>query len=273
MEFLTNEDKGTEAATAEQKKQDSERKAFRRLAKRIKETFSRLNIVLMMDSLYAAGPIFSICRVNNWDYMINFKKGSMSSIYKEAESLMGLTPENTLEIMWGDRKQTYSYINGIDYEFYNTDTEKKNRMKLNVVKCHEEWEETKADGTKEKKETTYVWLSSKEITKENVFKHCTLIARYRWQIENNILVEKHQGYGYEHSYALSVKALKGYHYLSKIAHMIMTIVMISVEVADKVKEVGKRGFVRYVKKCIESSVLQLTKTRDNKEYYLQLVAA
>ena len=37
----------------------------------------------------------------------------------------------------------------------------------------------KADGKIEKKTTTYVWLSSKQITKENVFKHCTQIARYQ----------------------------------------------------------------------------------------------
>lgn len=271
-EFLTNKDAGNENASAEQKKQDSELKAFRRLAKRIKETFSKLRIVLMMDSLYAAGPIFSICRDYNWDYMINFKKGSMPSVYKEAEGLMEITPENALETMWGDRKQTYTFINEIDYEFYNTDIGKKNRVKLNVVKCCEEWQEVKSDGSIEKKGTTYVWLSSKEITKENVFKRCTLIARYRWQIENNILVEKHQGYGYEHSYAISVNALKGYHYLSKIAHMIMTMVMMSSEVIDKVKEVGKRGFVRYIKKCLESNVLQLKETRSNREHYLQLVA-
>lgn len=124
----------------------------------------------------------------------------------------------------------------------NKDTGKKNRLKLNVVKCHEEWEERKADGRIEKKETTYVWLSSRPISKTNVFRRCTLIARYRWQIENNILVEKHQGYGYEHSYALNVNALKGYHYLSKIAHMVMTIVMMSSGVIEKVNEVGKLGF-------------------------------
>ncbi len=130
----------------------------------------------------------------------------------------------------------------------------------------------KADGSIEKKETTYVWLSSKPITMTNVFKRCTLIARYRWQIENNILVEKHQGYGYEHSFAINANALKGYHYLSKIAHMIMTLVMMSSEVIDKVREVGKRGFVRFLRKCIESNVLELRKTKSKKKYYLQLVA-
>ena len=271
-EFLTNKDIGNVTTSAEQRKNDCERRAFRRLAKRIKKTFPRLRIVLMMDSLYAIGPVFSICRDYNWDYMINFKSGSMPAVYEEAEKLMKLTPENTLETQWGDRKQTYTYINGIDYEYYNTDTRVKNRLKLNVVKCHEEWQEKKADGSIEKKETTYVWLSSKLITMTNVFKRCTLIARYRWQIENNILVEKHQGYGYEHSFAINANALKGYHYLSKIAHMIMTLVMMSSEVIDKVREVGKRGFVRFLRKCIESNVLELRKTKSKKKYYLQLVA-
>lgn len=271
-EFLTNTDIGNETSSAEQRKNDCERRAFRRLAKRIKEAFPRLRIVLMMDSLYATGPVFSICRDNSWDYMINFKSGSMPAVYKEAEELMRLTPENTLETQWGDRKQTYTYSNELDYEYYNADTGKKNRIKLNVVKCVEEWQEVRADKSVEEKVTTYVWLSSKPITKKNVFKCCTLIARYRWQIENNILVEKHQGYGYEHSFATNANALKGYHYLSKIAHMIMTLVMMSSEVNDKVRAVGKRGFIRFLKKCLESNVLELKKTKSNKEYYLQLVA-
>lgn len=271
-EFLTNKDIEKENGPEEKKKQDCELKAFYRLAARIKEAFPRLRIVLMMDGLYAAGPVFCICREYHWDYMITLKRGSIPSLYKEAETLMGLTPGNTLETMWGDRKQTYTYINEVDYEYADKDTGKKRRLKLNVVKCHEEWEEAKADGRIEQKETTYVWLSSRPISKTNVFRRCTLIARYRWQIENNILVEKHQGYGYEHSYALNVNALKGYHYLSKIAHMVMTIVMMSLKVIDKVNEVGKRGFVIYLKKCLGSTVLEFRKTRSNKEYYLQLAA-
>ena len=86
--------------------------------------------------------------------MINFKSGSMRAVYKEAEDLMRFTPENTVEVMWGERNQTYTYINELDYEYYNTDTGKKNRLKLNVVKCREEWQEIKADGRIERKETT-----------------------------------------------------------------------------------------------------------------------
>lgn len=179
-EFLTNKDIEKETDSKEKKKQDCERKAFKRLAARIKETFPRLRITLMMDSLYATGPVFSLCRDNNWDYMINFKEGSIPTLYEEAEKLMRLTPENTVKTKWGDREQTYTYVNEVEYEYLNGGTGKKNRLKLNMVKCQEEWTEQKADGTKEKKETTYVWLSPKKFTEKNVFRRCTLIGRYRW---------------------------------------------------------------------------------------------
>jgi len=273
-EFLTNKDIENETDTMDKKKQDCERNAFKRLAERLKKTFPRLGIVLMMDSLYANGPVFSICRKNHWDYMINFKKGSISTVYEEAEALMKYTPEDSVSVMWGDRRQLYSYCNEIDYEYeYEADgIKKKNRLKLNVVRCEEEWEEKKADGSIEEKETTYVWLSSKKLTKTNVFRRCTMIARYRWQIENNFLVEKHQGYGYSHCYALNINALKGYHYLSKTAHMVMILVMMTSEVIEKVRELGKRGFVGYLVTCLNGSVLELRETRSNRVRYLQFVA-
>lgn len=271
-EFLSNGDIEAETDSPEKKKQDCELKAFRRLAEKLKKTFPRLGIVLMMDSLYANGPVFSICRKNHWDYMINFKAGSIPTIYQEAEALMKYNPENAVEVMWGDRHQAYAYSNGLDYEYEIAETGRKNRVNLNVVRCTEKWREKKADGSVEEKETTYVWLSSKRLTEANVFRRCTNIARYRWQIENNILVEKHQGYGYSSCYAFKINALKGYHYLSKIAHMVMTLVMMSSQIIDKVMELGKRGFIKYLGKCLESSVLELRETRSNRVRYLQLAA-
>ena len=56
-EFLKNEEY-VEGVT----KQDCERKAFVRLAKRIKERFPRLKITLLVDGLYACGPVIRKCR-------------------------------------------------------------------------------------------------------------------------------------------------------------------------------------------------------------------
>jgi hypothetical protein len=51
----------------------------------------------------------------------------------------------------------------------------------------------------------------------------TSAARYRWGIEAGFLVEKHQGYHYEHAFALNWNAMKGYHYLMRMAHLFNTL--------------------------------------------------
>ncbi|HEY5557439.1 hypothetical protein [Acetobacterium sp.] len=47
-------------------KQDCERKAFKRLAEKIKESYPRLPICILDDSLYACAPIIQICEENKW---------------------------------------------------------------------------------------------------------------------------------------------------------------------------------------------------------------
>ncbi|MBZ9689835.1 hypothetical protein G9F72_026550 [Clostridium estertheticum] len=70
---------------------------------------------------------------------------------------------------------------------------------LHAVTCEETWEKTsRTTGKIELKSARYVWISGKELTKSNVENQCIKIGRYRWKIENNFLVVKHQGYQYEH---------------------------------------------------------------------------
>ena len=67
-EFLNNE----EYREVSSNKQDCERKAFYRLAERIKKRFPKLKISVTMDGLYACGPVIKICREYGWDYMLVF---------------------------------------------------------------------------------------------------------------------------------------------------------------------------------------------------------
>lgn len=61
-EFLENS-KALESIEDEEKwKQDCERKAFHRLAGRLKKQFPKLPITLLLDGLYANGPVFETCR-------------------------------------------------------------------------------------------------------------------------------------------------------------------------------------------------------------------
>jgi hypothetical protein len=117
----------------ERKKQDCETKAFKRLAGRLKSTFKRLPIILLLDGLYANGPVMEICHDNRWDYMIVLKDDSLTTVWREYDALQSLEPHNLFKMKWGNRKQSFEWINNIEYEY---DNQQKMRL-LHVVVCKE----------------------------------------------------------------------------------------------------------------------------------------
>ena len=56
-EFIENE-------VADATKQDCERDAFYRMAKKLKKRFPGLPVCLGIDSLHACGPVFDLCKSN-----------------------------------------------------------------------------------------------------------------------------------------------------------------------------------------------------------------
>ncbi len=69
-EFIENnreEAEGQKGMGEGSHKQDSERKAFKRLSMKIKKAFPRLPIILLADSLYASEPVMDICWDNGWE--------------------------------------------------------------------------------------------------------------------------------------------------------------------------------------------------------------
>lgn len=74
-------------------KQDCELKAFYRLTSRLKATFPALKIMVLLDGLYAKGPVVEICRKNKWQFMILLKDGALPSVMKEFEVLSALDKE------------------------------------------------------------------------------------------------------------------------------------------------------------------------------------
>ena len=254
-------------------KQDCERKAFYRLAERIKKRFPKLKISVTMDGLYACGPVIKTCREYGWDYMLVFKKGTMKDAWREAMGLIRLTPENIIKRHCGGRNQVYQWINDIEYTYGNNGRRKE---QLHVVVCEESWEETNPKtGEMAYKSTRYVWISGKEITKTNVETRCLKIGRYRWKIENNFLVMKHQGYQYEHCFSYNWNAMVGFHYLMQIGRFINVLLAHSELLEKKVTELGINGLLAYIFKACTADVLDLTRitsiVNDN-SYQWRLVA-
>ena len=66
----------------EYNKQDCERKAFERLAKKLKKNFPRTAICICADGLYPYDNFFKTCEKNNWSYIVTLKEKSLKNLWK-----------------------------------------------------------------------------------------------------------------------------------------------------------------------------------------------
>ncbi|MDF9409955.1 hypothetical protein L7E55_16655 [Pelotomaculum isophthalicicum JI] len=81
-------------------------------------------------------------------------------------------------------------------------------------------------------------------------KQHNLMGRKRWGIENDILQEKEQGYQYTHIFSHNWNAMKGYHYLMHLAHLLNELAQNSIDLMEQVQEIGIRGFIRLLRDTI-----------------------
>jgi hypothetical protein len=229
-------------------KQDCELKAFYRLAKRLKSAFPALKIMVLLDGLYANGPLVECCRQNKWQFMTVLKDDALPSVMSEFEALAALEAKNRHRRTWGNRGQFFRWANDIDYRFGPNG---KKRQILNVVECKENWQEVDPkSGELVDKSSRHVWLSSKPLNGFNLHERCNLGARARWCIETSILVEKHHGYRYEHCFSYNWNAMKGYHCLMRLGHLFNVLARYSERLAKIVKDTGVRGLIRFIRETM-----------------------
>lgn len=254
------------AGDTETKKQDCELKAFKRIAARLKSEFKRLPIILLLDGLYPNGPIFNICRTNHWEFMIVLQNDSLRSVWEDYEGLRKLLPENNHNMKWGKKKQHFKWVNDI---WYHYDRHKKEV--INVVVCEESFLTIDKNTHKTITKTSrHAWVSSQPLEKINLHELCNLAARHRWNIETELLVEKHHGYSYEHCFSYDWNVMKGYHYLMRIGHALNVLAQYSEKFVKILKEKGVRGFIEFIRETIMASVLDPVKISERLSRNLQL---
>jgi len=232
----------------DQNRQDCELKAFYRLAERLKKEFPRLPIMVLLDGLYAVGPVIELCRKKKWQFMIVLQDKDLPSVWEEYEGLGKLVRNNGLDRSWVNRRQHFRWVNDIHY-YYGQGGRKK--QILHVVVCEESWEEVdKKSGKVVSKQARHAWISSKPLNRWNVHERCNLAARHRWGIESGILVEKRHGYRYEHCFSYDWNAMRGYHYLMRLAHTINILAQYSERLVRVFRTLGVRGFIRFVRQTM-----------------------
>ncbi|MBK7237788.1 MAG: hypothetical protein IPI02_20030 [Sterolibacteriaceae bacterium] len=87
--------------------------------------------------------------------------------------------------------------------------------------CRENWQALDEDGEIVTKTAKHAWISSRAAARE---RPPTLQSggASPLGIESRNLVEKHHGYRYEHLFAKNWNAMRGYHYLMRLAHLLNT---------------------------------------------------
>ena len=235
-EFCENRQDGDEFA-----KQDSEYKACRRLLVRVRQKFPKARMMIVADGLYPNGPFMAWCRSLRLDYMLVLPAHSLPSVWEEVNGLRKLEDGRLRTHTWGHRHQKFWCVNGITYDFQKAEGGK-GRLMLHVVGCDERWEENGRSH-----ETQWVWLSSRPLTAKNVVARCNRAARHRWDIETNFLVEKQQGYQYEHAFSLTWQAMKNWHTLMHLGHLLNTLTLLTDTLVKKVQTLGVRGTLQYLR--------------------------
>lgn len=196
-------------------KQDCETKAFKRLAKKIKNEYPKLKILISGDALYANKPVLDICKENGWKYIIRFKEGAIPSLYNEFETVVAKANESTIK--------DYEYVTGLDYQ----------EEKVNIIKY-----------TDKKRGTEFVYITDLTITNKNI-KVTIELGRRRWKIENEgFNIQKNRTFDIGHLYSKNQVAIKVHYLMIQIAHILRQLLEKGVinikELKLKLKEISQK---------------------------------
>jgi hypothetical protein len=213
-------------------KQDCERKAFVRLAEKLKKYFPRLPICLLADGLYPNKTVFDICQDYNWKFIISLQDKSLKTIQEEL--CFPRIEKPMLEIFDVQKEwkidQKFRFANDMDYH---------KKYKLNWLQCIETKENTNQKNEKifgKKVKNHFEYVTNIELTKKNI-SAVAFGGRLRWKIENQgFNTEKNGGYALAHKYTRnSYVGLQNYYTLLLIAHAINQMV----EKSKTIKEILK----------------------------------
>jgi hypothetical protein len=213
-EFIDNRDLADTPAEAgaEQRKQDCELKALRRLAAALRAEFPQLPLCLSGDGLDGCGEGFQIAQDYRCDFVYTFQPGRLPALWQEFQALLALGPDRCVELETpAGGRQVYRWVNGLPY----TDSRGRQWL-LQAIQC----QETDPDGN----EGTWSWLTKLDVRRETVVEVSTKGGRHRWHIENQgFNVQKNSGLNLEHAYSHGAQ-WAAYYFLLQLAHLILQLV-------------------------------------------------
>jgi hypothetical protein len=217
-------------------KQDCERKAFLRLAAKLKKQYPRLPVYILADGLYPYEGAFEVCEKNDWKYIYVLKEGALPSVQEELVLTKSRNPKR--ENHWlkdGNRIDSqYRFQKDIFYH---------GKYNLHWFQCLEKrTKHLKPGKTSDAKpeEFCFEYVTNIEPTADNMI-DLSAGGRLRWKIENEgFNTQKCRDYELEHKYCRnSYEGLQNYYTCLQIAHAINQLLERSREVIEMLKEHSK----------------------------------
>lgn len=237
-EFIENENENVT-------KQDCERKAFKRLAQKLKKAFPQLPICLLGDSLYACEPVFETCKKNGWEYLIHFKDGSIPTLAEEYGSIKGMGEYEG--ITWNEekvykRKARENKKHGIKWVTEIAYGEQ--MVTVMELKVEQEGE----------KDQAFQWITNLGIRGKTAVEFANM-GRRRWKIENEAFnIQKNFRYDIQHANSMNYQAMKNHYLLTQLADILLQLY----EIGTKKLKVIKRTIKNISSDLLKSLEQQLT---------------
>lgn len=188
-------------------KQDCELKAFYRLVPRLRKSFPRLPICLLLDGLYFNDKVFSLLQEHRLQHIVTFKEGSAPELFREYEALLSLAPEQALQRHRRTTLCRYRWMNDLPHR----------RHKLSVFECEQRTENGNV--------TRFVWATSFTVSHLNVLHLSHKGGRCRWKIENEgFNRQKNGGFGLGHPYSENWTAARNFYLLMQLADLLSQLI-------------------------------------------------
>lgn len=218
-EFIENENEDTP-------KQDCEINASKRLLKRIKEEFPKLNICILGDSLYAVESIIDICKDSGWNYLLRCKEGRQKNLVLDYRYVLESGEYGEKKNILGEEKGTAKYVNHVE-EITGKD------FTANIF----EYEYEQINKRTNKKNTVkFQWITDIELTNRNI-EEMAKCGRKRWKIENEgFNIQKNILYKIEHLNSKNPNAMKNHYLLTQITDILMQLYLAGTKVLKELKQ-------------------------------------
>jgi hypothetical protein len=203
-------------------KQDCERKAFIRIAAKLKKHYPRLPVCILADGLYPYENAFKVCENNGWKFIFVLQEGSLKTVQEELTLPRRQQPAAgwyTVKQGWRITQQ-YRYQTGIEY---------RHKYALNWIQCIETRNKTGQDkmGTpRTVSETSCFEYVTNLLPDRDCVRAIGTAGRLRWKIENEgFNTQKCGDYELEHKFSRnSYSGLKNYYCMLQIAHAINQVI-------------------------------------------------